>query len=138
MSRRVLSALVGLACAASFAAGCGGQQEKPYTAAGTAPCLRGKGFTKVTTNPSKVGFIAGFADNGGLRAVTRDDNVLTIAFTGSESDVAGTKRAFTRKAAPQYKHHMQDIMESQRNAVLVWTVTPSKQQLDDVLACLDS
>jgi hypothetical protein len=138
MSRRVPAALVGLACAVSLAAGCGSQQSKLYTATGTAPCLREQGFRKVTTNSSKVGFIAGFADNGGLRAVTADDNVLTIAFTGSESDVPGTKRAFTRQAAPQYKHHMQDIMESQRNAVLVWTVTPSQQQLDDVLGCLHS
>ena len=89
-----------------------------------------------TTSAAKVGFIAGFAANGGLRATAKDRNVLTIAFTGSSGDVPGTKKAFTRQAAPQYKHRMADIMESQRNAVLVWTVTPSQQQLDAALGCL--
>ena len=50
------------------AAGCGSGTSKPYTAAGTAPCLRTNGFTKVSTDPANVGFVAGFADNGGLRA----------------------------------------------------------------------
>ena len=138
MPRRIPAALLVLGCVACVAAGCGAKHNEPYTAAGTAPCLRDKGFAHVTTNPGKVGFIAGFAENGGVRAVTKDDNVLTIALTGSDADVAGTMRAFTRQAAPQYKHHMQDIMESQGNAVLVWTVTPSGQQLDDALACLHS
>jgi len=119
-----------------LASACGSGSQKPFTAEGTAPCLRQKGFEDVTTAPSKVGFIAGFAPNGGLRAKTKDANVVTIAFTGSDADVAGTRKAFTREAAPQYKHHMQDIMESQGNAVLVWTVTPSQQQLDDALGCL--
>ncbi|HET7572429.1 MAG TPA: hypothetical protein VFJ77_07150 [Gaiellaceae bacterium] len=129
--RRAPAALVLLA----VLAGCGGGSAKPYTAQGTAPCLRDKGFTGVTTSPGKVGFIAGFAANGGLRA-TRGANVLTIAFTASDAEVAGTKRAFTRAAPPQYKRHMADIMESQHNAVLVWTVTPARPVLDDALGCL--
>jgi dihydroxyacid dehydratase/phosphogluconate dehydratase len=133
MARRLPAALLLLAV---LLAGCGGGSTKPYTAQGTVPCLRDKGFSGVTNSAPKVGFIAGFAENGGLRAKTKDGNVLTIAFTGSSAEVPGTKRAFTRQAAPQYKHHMADIMESQRNAVLVWTVTPSQQQLDAVLGCL--
>jgi hypothetical protein len=130
------AALALAACATLAAAGCGGGSSAPYTATGTAPCLRDKGFTHVTTDPGKVGFIAGFAENGGLRATTPDDNVLTIAFTEDEEAVPGIERAFARVAPPQYKHHMQDITESQRNAVLVWTVTPQQQQLDDALGCL--
>ena len=138
MSRRAPAALLALGCLASLA-GCGAGSTKPYTAAGTAPCLRDKGFTQVTTNAAKVGFIAGVADNGGVRAAaSAPGNVLTIAFTASDADVAGTKRAFTRQAPPRLRHHMRDIMESQRNAVLVWTVTPSSQQLDDALGCLHS
>jgi hypothetical protein len=33
---------------------------------------------------------------------------------------------------------MDDIMESQRNAVLVWTTSPSPKQLADVEGCLHS
>jgi hypothetical protein len=138
MTRRALMPIVAVAIAAS-AAGCGGGGgSKPYTAAGTAPCLRTNGFTKVTTNPAKIGLIAGFAENGGLQARAPDGNVLTIAFTADESEVPGTKTAFRKAAPPRYKGHMHDIMESQQNAVLVWTVTPAQKRLDDALACLHS
>jgi hypothetical protein len=133
MSRLPAALLLLLALAA---AGCGAGRGKPYTATGTAPCLRDQGFTDVTTDSTKVGFIAAFAPNGGLRGTASDGNVLTIAFARDESEVAGTEDAFRKAAPSQYKHHMQDIMESQRNAVLVWTVTPSQQLLDDALGCL--
>jgi hypothetical protein len=137
MTRRAVMLVVVAAIAAS-PAGCGGGSSKPYTAAGTAPCLQTKGFTRVTTNPAKIGLIAGFAENGGLQATAPDGNVLTVAFTADESEVAGTETAFRRAAPPRYKAHMHDIMESQRNAVLVWTVTPAQSRLDDALACLHS
>jgi hypothetical protein len=138
MVRRAATALLAVALPALAVTGCGAQQSKPYTAAGTVACIRDKGFTKVTTAAAKVGFIAGFAENGGLRAEAKSGNVLTIAFTADASAVPGTKRAFTRAAAPQYKNHMADIMESKGNAVLVWTVTPAQQDLDDALGCLHS
>jgi hypothetical protein len=136
MTGRLSLAMVAVALA-SLAAGCGSGTPKPYTAAGTAPCLREKGFTKVTTNPAKIGLIAGFAENGGLQA-TADGNVLTIAFTSDASAVPGTESAFRKAAPPSYKGHMHDIMEAQENAVLVWTVTPAQQKLDDALSCLHS
>ena len=95
---------------------------KPFTAKGTAPLPDAKGFTNVTTDPLKVGFIAAFAENGGLRAVTTDGNVLTIAFTADDTDgVASTQEAFTQHAPAGSARSMNDIMESERNAVLVWT-----------------
>lgn len=133
MSRRVPVLLLVLAFAAT---GCGSGTSKPYTAAGTAPCLRTKGFTKVTTDAAKVGFVAGFADNGGLRATSKSGNVVTIAFAADSNGVAGTEKAFSAHASGIYKRHIRDVMEAQGNAVLVWTVTPSQQQLHDALSCL--
>jgi hypothetical protein len=130
-----------LVCALALvlvAAGCGGGSKKPYTAAATAACLRTTGFTKVTTNPDKVGFVAGFAENGGLRATSRSGNVLTIAFAGDPSGVPGTEKAFRQHASGVYKRHIQDVMSSQGNAVLVWTVTPAQKQLDAAVGCLKS
>lgn len=121
---------------ALLAAGCGAGRSAPYTAKGTAPCLRTKGFSEVTTDPGKVGLIAAAADNGGLRARTSDGNVLTIAFAGDESAVPGTEEAYRKAAPPRYKRHLQDIMQARRNAVLVWTVTPTQQQLQDAESCL--
>jgi hypothetical protein len=135
---RHAAVLILVSVLAFAAAGCGAGKSKPYTAAGTAPCLRTKGFTKVTTNPAKIGLIAGFAENGGLQATGSDGNVLTIAFTSDETAVPGTESAFSKAAPPRYKGHMQDVMQSQGNAVLVWTVTPKQQKLADALACLHS
>jgi hypothetical protein len=124
------------------AAGCGGSggTSKPFTAQGTAPCLKTKGFSKVTTNPVKVGFIAGFADYGGVRGTAKNpSNVLTIAFAADDAAaVTSTKAAFTQHAPKKLRPHINDIMESEGNAVLVWTVTPTQAQLDDVKGCLHS
>ena len=119
-------------------AACGSGSTKPYTAAGTKACLTQKGFTDVTTAASKVGFIAGFADNGGLQARSATGNVLTIAFTADAGSVGGTEKAFRRAAPASLRPHMGDIMEAQGNAVLVWTVSPTSQELSDAEGCLAS
>ncbi|HYA09868.1 MAG TPA: hypothetical protein VEG24_09745 [Gaiellaceae bacterium] len=134
---RALALLV-LAGLALVATGCGARSSAPYTATGTAKCLTSKGFTDVTTNPVKVGFIAGFADNGGLLATAPGGNVLTIAFAGDTAGAAQTETAFRAHATPFYKRHMADIMESKRNAVLVWTTAPTQQQINDAMGCLGS
>jgi hypothetical protein len=130
--------LVPFVVLALLAAGCGVRSGKPYTAGGTAPCLKHKGFTAVTTDSAKVGFIAGFAANGGLTGLSPTGNRVTIAFTDDPSSVASTEKAFRRYASPFYKHHMQDIMESQRNAVLVWATAPKSSELTTAMACLAS
>jgi hypothetical protein len=137
MPRRLVALPLVLVLALA-AAGCGSGTPKPYTAAATATCLRTKGFTKVTTNADKVGFVAGFADNGGLRATSKSGNVVTIAFAADADGVAGTEKAFADHASGVYKRHIRDVMESQGNAVLVWTVTPSQRQLQDALSCLSA
>jgi hypothetical protein len=123
---------------AVVAAGCGSRDTKPYTAQGSVACFAKKGFKKVTTNPAKVGFIAAFADNGGLRATTADNNTLTIAFGADETSVASTEAAFKTHAPPKLRPHITDIMEAQRNAVLVWTVTPTSDDLAAATGCLHS
>ena len=126
------------AALAVLAAGCGGGSKAPYTAKGTVKCLAGKGFTDITTDPLKVGLIAGVAENGGIRAVAPSGNVLTIAFAQDEADAVSTKQDFRANASPFYRRHMADIMESQRNAVLVWTTSPSQVLLTTALHCLGS
>ena len=119
-------------------AGCGASRNAAYTAAGTAKCLAKKGFAGVSTDPFKVGFIAASADNGGLVAKAKSGNVLTIAFAADHQAAASTEAAFRRRAPKSLRPHMSDIMESQRNAVLVWTVSPTSQELSDAESCLAS
>jgi hypothetical protein len=118
------------------AAGCGVRNSKPFTAEASAPCFRSHGFTGVTTDPSRVGFIAGFADHGGIRAASATGNVLTIAFTAGPDSVPSTETAFKAHAPKSLRPHITDIMSSNRNAVLVWTVTPKGDEADAATRCL--
>ena len=127
-----------LAAVALVAAGCGVRNSKPFNAKPTAGCLRAHGFTAVTTDPRKVGFVAAFADRGGLKATSPTDNVLTIAFADSPDGTADTEQAFRLHAPPSLRPHLTDIMSSSRNAVLVWTTTPKSDELDTVNRCLRS
>jgi hypothetical protein len=128
---RLAAALLVLVLAA-----CGGGGSKPYTAQGTAACLTKQGFTGVTTSPDKIGFIAAFAANGGILAKSPSGNTLTIAFADSDQGAASTQEAFRKHAPPSLRPHMADIMQSKHNAVLVWTVTPSSQDLAAAEGCL--
>jgi hypothetical protein len=121
---------------ALLAAGCGVRTTKPYTAKGTVGCLRSHGFTGVTTNRGQVGFIAGFADNGGIKARSAMGNVLTIAFTADANSTASTQEAFRSHAPRRLRPHMSDIMQANRNAVLVWTTTPDPGEFGAATGCL--
>jgi hypothetical protein len=136
MLRRSLLIVVA-ASLAVVAAGCGGRGAKEFTAEGTSSCLKDSGFTQVTTDPKKVGFIAGFAENGGLQATSKGGNRLTIAFAADDTaGVASTEKAFRRFAPARLRPRMGDIMESEGNAVLVWTVSPTPAQLAAAKSCL--
>lgn len=120
----------------ALVAGCGVRNSKPFTAKGSASCLRSHAFTRVTTNPGAVGFIAGFADHGGIRAASPSGNILTIAFTEGPDAVDSTEQAFRSHAPTSLRPHMSDIMTANRNAVLVWTTTPNPDELDTAQRCL--
>ena len=134
----MLRALVLAAICAVVVAGCGGGGSPTYTAAATVPCLRDKGFTEVTTNPAKVGFIAAFATNGGLFAKAPAGNALTVTFVDDSGAVAATESAYKAHAPVSLRSHILDVMESKGNAVLLWTVSPSQDQLSAALGCLRS
>ena len=119
-----------------LAAGCGARTSKPFTASGTAPCLKDKGFTGVSSAADKVGFIASFATNGGLHAVSPDNNAVTIAFTADPDEVESTERAFRKAAPPLIRAHLSDVLRSDRNAVVVWTTSPSDDDASALSGCL--
>ena len=125
-----------LLAVALVAAGCGVRTTKPFNAPNTAACLKSHGFTGVTMNPIAVGFIAAFADRGGIRARSASGNLLTIAFTADANSTGSTEDAFRSHAPKSLRPHMSDIMETNRNAVLVWTTTPDPGELDAATRCL--
>ena len=121
---------------ALLAAGCGARSNTPFTAQGSIACLKSKGFTQVSSSPAKVGFIAGFAEHGGIVAVSPANNRVTIAFTKDSTEVPSTEDAFRKAAPAKLRPHISDIMRSNRNAVVVWTTTPSSDDDSALNACL--
>jgi hypothetical protein len=134
----VVRRIVLLAAVACLAAGCGVRNSKPFTARASAGCLRAQGFHDVSTDPGRVGFVAGFSANGGLVATSPTGNRVTVAFDASPDDTASTEQAFRQHAPKSLRPHLQDIMSANRNAVVVWTVTPKSDELDTVNRCLRS
>ena len=123
---------------ALLAAACGARSNTPFTAQASVGCLKGKHFTGVTTDPGKVGFIAGFAANGGIRATAPGGNVVTIAFTEDADHTGQTQKAFRLHAPPSLRPHMSDVLRTSRNAVIVWTTAPSTDVEQTVEGCLAS
>lgn len=118
---------------AVLAAGC---QTEPsvYKAEPTAKCLRKHGYS-VTTDPAKLGVVEGHATNGGLIAF-HPGNAIRIAF-GENTDAArGIEHGYRTFAPPKLKPHIDDVMRTQKNAVLLWTVTPPQEEINVVFACL--
>lgn len=129
--RRRLAFLLALGL---LAAGCSSGEPSVYKAGSTAKCLAGQGY-RVTTDPGQVGVIAANAPNGGLRA-SEPGNTLTIAFGASSDDALGIQRAFRRFAPRKLRRHIDDVMRTQKNAVLLWTVTPPTDEMNKAFGCL--
>jgi hypothetical protein len=138
----VIRRLLLLAAVAAVVAGCGVRNSNPFSAKATAACLSSHGFTSVTTDPdpAKIGFVAAFADDGGLRATSPEHNVLTIAFAADAqpASTSSLEDSFRSHAPKSLRPHMGDIMSVNRNAVLVWTISPSSTDSDTVNRCLRS
>ena len=128
--RRVLV----LACAGLLLAGCTATEPSVYKADGTAKCLRQSGFT-VTTNPGELGVVENNAENGGLIAY-EPGNAVRIAFAANSDDALGVERGFRRFVSEKRRRHIGDIMRTNKNAVLLWTITPPIEELNKVYGCL--
>jgi hypothetical protein len=117
-----------------LAAGCTSGEPAAFTAEPTAKCLRGLDY-RVTTDDAKVGVVAANAPHGGLRAF-EPGNALTIAFAQNSDDALQTKEGFKRFAPKNLREHIDDVLQIQKNAVLLWTVTPPQDELNKVFGCL--
>ncbi|TML89076.1 MAG: hypothetical protein E6G08_06310 [Actinobacteria bacterium] len=123
---------------ALLAAACGQTAAKPFAAGPTASCLRTKGF-QVSTKDADIGLVASTAANGGLLATPKGGgNTLVLAFAADGKGAGSIEGAFRRFAPKKLRPHLGDVMSAKRNAVLLWTVSPTAEQQATVLACLRS
>ena len=123
-----------LVALALLIAGCGDTEPSVYTAEPTAKCLRKEGY-RVTIDPEKLGIVEANTANGGLLA-SKPGNALRIAFGANSDDALGIQRAFRRFAPKKLRPNISDVMRTQKNAVLLWTVTPPLEDMNGVFACL--
>jgi hypothetical protein len=123
-----------IVCFCLCAAGCGDSEPSVYKAGPTAKCLRGAGY-RVTTNPAELGVVERNAEHGGLIAF-EPGNAVRIAFAASSDDALGVERGFRRFVSDKVRPHITDVMRTNKNAVLLWTVTPPIEELNKVYGCL--
>jgi hypothetical protein len=115
-------------------AGCGESEPDVYTADPTADCLRDHDY-RVVTDPEELGVVEKNADNGGLIAF-QPGNAVRIAFGTDSDDALGIERGFRRFAPKNLRPNISDVMRTQKNAVMLWTVTPPQEEQDEVFGCL--
>jgi hypothetical protein len=123
-----------LAVLAAALAGCG-RSHAPFSVTGTTPCLKKNAF-RVSTSSRAVGFIARTAPRGSLRAFTTGDANVTISFADDAAGAANIMRAYHRFAPRKLRRHLGDILDTNRNAVLLWSVAPTPEQLNTAMGCL--
>jgi hypothetical protein len=116
------------------AAGCGSNAAKVYHVDATAKCLRDTGY-RVRTDSDKLGVVAAAAPLGSLRAA-QPGNTVTISFGGDRREALNIAGLYRKFAPKELRPHIDDVMEIQKNAVLVWIVTPPADDHAKVLGCL--
>ena len=119
---------------AAALAGCGNPVHSHYSVSAMAPCLRTLGY-HVNTDADRLGVIEAAAPEGALRASEPGNNV-TIDFAEDTAGTAAIKRAYHRFGPKVRRRHIEDVLRSQHNAVLVWEITPPPSEESRVLGCL--
>ena len=129
--------LLVLLVAVTALAACGSSVPKPYLPGPTAACLEQHNYTVSTSKG--VPLVESTAANGGLVARPQaGGNTLVIGFAEDADGAADLQKAVRRFAPPKLRPHLRDIMSATKNAVLVWTVSPSPEQQQTVVGCLSS
>ena len=115
-------------------AGCGNPVHSHYSVKETAPCLEKLGYD-VDTDASKLGPVEASAPEGALSAQEKG-NAVVITFGENAEQARNIEAGYRRFASKRVREHIRDVMQSQKNAVLLWTITPPQDESRRVLGCL--
>jgi hypothetical protein len=119
---------------AALAAGCGNPVHSHYTVKPSAECLRKLGYT-VNTNAAQLGPVEDSATEGALLA-KEPGNAVRITFSADHAQATNIMAAYHEFVPRRLKPHLGDVLSSQKNATLLWTITPSPDEMQRVLGCL--
>ena len=115
-------------------AGCGGDDEPElYTLEPTRGCLVER---SVRVSPNTDDFVASTALGGSLRAMFPSDNAVVLSFGESLEDAARIEEAY-RRFAPR-RVRLENVLGRFRNVVMIWSFSPSGDELKAVSDCLTS
>lgn len=114
--------------------GCGNPVHTHYRVKGTAECLRKLGYA-VNTDASELGPVEGSAAEGALLA-KETGNAVRITFSADHAQALTIVAAYRRFVPRRERRHLGDVLSTQRNATLLWTVTPPPDELQRVRNCL--
>jgi hypothetical protein len=115
-------------------AGCGAKAADVYHVQPTAECLRDDGY-RVRTDADNLGIVAAAAPLGSLRAF-EPGNTVTMSFGNNFREALNISKLYRQFAPKRLRPHIDDVMEIQKNAVLLWTVTPPPAEHEKVVGCL--
>ena len=115
-------------------AGCGANATNVYRVDGTATCLRDEGY-RVRTDADNLGVVEAAAPLGSLRAFEPGNNV-TISFGTDHREALNISNLYRKFAPKKLRPHIDDVMEIQKNAVLLWIITPPQPDHQTVVGCL--
>jgi len=130
----VRALLAATAVVALALAGCGATVAHVYHVDPTAKCLRDAGY-RVRTDAENLGVVAAAAALGSLRASQPGNNV-TISFGNDHREASNISALYRRFAPRKLRPHIDDVMEIQKNAVLLWIVTPPADDHKKIVGCL--
>jgi hypothetical protein len=119
---------------AAVAASCGNPVHSHYGAKPTAACLRKLGYT-VNTNAAQLGPVEDSATEGALLA-KEPGNAVRITFSADHKQAGNIMAAYHRFTPRKIRKHLTDVLSSQKNATLLWTITPPPEEMQRVSGCL--
>ncbi len=114
---------------AALAAGCGAGAPPLYSLGNTTTCLK----TKPVRLGGPLDFVASTATGGAVKVHT-GNNFLTLVFGKTVTDADNIAAAYRRFAA--HNINVDDVLQQQHNAVMLWHVHWSQPDLDLVSGCL--
>jgi hypothetical protein len=114
---------------AAIAAGCGASSPHIYSLGKTTACLK----TKPVRLGGQLDFVASTATGGAVKIHT-SDNFLTLVFGKTVDDANNIADAYRRFAANNVG--INDVLNQNQNAVMLWHTHSSQPDLDLVTGCL--
>lgn len=127
---RTPALLAGAVAAGLLLAGCGGVRK--YSLAKTETCLE-QANLHVAAVTARQDFVASTATSGAVR-VALSKNEVTISFGRDAKEGERITQAYRRFHGRNIG--IEDVLDPERNAVLLWALHPADRELSAVRGCL--